>query len=983
MSTNTDNGPNDEKKQRAVRILAELSAVPPQHATADTVARLAEAVGLVQHAAGTSLWFMACDRWASHLLEVKADDHHANVMAAREIYGTMVAQAERGSSFDDWYMAQMGLGNTILFDPAAGAKTIEMATRFFDPLLRVVRENGSPTQTALTLGRAAEAHARAQTGDVDGELERAIQLQTEAVDLLSRIDGVEVTSRLSHALYSLGRYYAQRRAGVRSQNLDLAIQALLRARDLRPADRDPTGRARVQRALALLLPDWSAPSSRAQAEQLAAEAQEEADLLAGAHAEIDLHQQPAFNRLKRTTSALRIDFEELYALPLEHRRRWLEGHIKTHREVLEGIDRSAMPAVWADWTAGLGRLLGRLAHVGASQSELEAAQACFAQAAANLDSGDHTRQYRDTMSAWGEFSHEIGDFESAYHAYSEAANLSKHIMTAVTDPAHRLAEIERTRGYGLFGAYAAVRLGRPEAAARLAELERNRSTADLLQARLTVTRATPERRAALTDLLGLIRTAEGRLREEGRQSPEGIAEEMRGRLADAARIDPSALQVRLTHPSSPQATVRGDDISELRETLATLRGELRGMLTPATDESNAGALPDADIDEIVGAATAVGRPLVYLLATVHGGAAIVVMPSGEVEGIPLPDLDSDLTGELLNGDGEFVGFRNIDPNEFEPAHVCLEHVASQLGASAIGPVTAFLRARGCAAGFVVVALGRLGILPLHLAAQADLPLSYAPSARALAGALPSIDTFTDEAMLIVADPTRNDTQPLEFALAEGRWMTKLGAAHGSVTVLAADQAAYEAVRRAAAKARLIHFGCHGHFRPSEPLESHLKLAGEDELKLIDLFVGAMDIGWARLVTLGSCDSGLTEFYRASDEVTGFPMGLMLAGVPSVVSTMWPVDDFAAMMFMTRFYDLLLTEGLPTARAVASAREWLRTVPVSEVLARIQAIKACLSTDDTGTADKLGLLEEDLLRMGPAEMPCSSPMDWGAFYLTGA
>lgn len=982
MARDKDDAARDRDTQRAIRLLTELSSTPPQHATADSVARLAEAVGLLQHAVGSSLWFRACDAWASHLLEVKSGDHRANVLAAREIYGTMVAQAEHAPSFDDWYLAQMGLGNTILADPGAGSTGSQMAMQFFDALLPVVRENGAPMQIALALGRAADAHARVQTGDPDRELERAIQLQTEAVETLSRIDDADANDRLSHALYSLGRFYAQRRSGVRSQNLDVAIQALQRARDLRPADRDPTGRARVLRALALLLPDWSAPPSRAHAEQLAAQAREEADRLAGGQAEIDQHQEPVFTRLQRQRSALRVDFEDLYALPLDQRRPWLEGHIKSHREVLEGIDRSAMPSVWADWMAGLGRLLGRLAHVGASHSELETAHECFAQAAASLDPSDDARLYRDTMSAWGEFSHEIGHFEAAYHAYNEAAEVSRRIMTMIADPAHRLVEIENTRGYGLFGAYAAVRLQRPEAAARLAELECNRSIADLLQARQVMVHATPERRSAFAEILGRIRSTEGRLREAQRELPEGVAEDMRGRLADAAGIDPSVLQFRLTNPGTGEAHSRRDEVSELRETLMALRGELQSLWTPGADRAEGGVLPHAGIDEITRAAASVGRPVVYLLATVHGGAAIVVMPSGAVEVMQLPELDSDLTGVLLHGDGAIVGFRSLDLQAIEAAHVCLERIADRMGTAAIGPVTAFLRSRGCAEGFIVVALGRVGVLPLHLAAQADMPLSYAPSARILAEVRPGADAFADATMLVVANPARDDAQSLEFAMAEGRWLSKLGGTVRKVVLLAAEQAAYDPVRKAVASARLVHFACHGQFRPSDPLESHLELAGQDELKLGDLFMGAIDMGRARLVTLGACDSGLTERYRASDEATGFPFALMLGGVPAVVSAMWPVDDAAGMLFTIRFYELLLTQQPSPAHAVASASKWLRTATVPDVLARIRAVRTCLAAGDTDAADQLGLLEEELEAMGAAVAPFSSPVDWGAFCLTG-
>lgn len=982
MSASTDNGSMDEAVQRAVDILTELSAVPPRNATASTVERLAEAAGLLESRAGSSLWFLACDRWASHLLEVKSGDHHANVMAARAIYGAMVAQAADTASFDDWYAAHMGLGNTLLFDPAAGPEDLAAAAQYFDALAPVVRESGSPMQAALALGRAADAHSRAQSGDVDGALERAITLQSEVVDLLSNLADPDLEDRLAHAHYNLGRFYAQRRTGVRSQNIDRAIQALLAARDLRPADRDPTGRARVLRALAQLLPEWSAPSSKAHAEQLAEEAEQEAATLAAAHTGIGQYENPVFTGLQRSHSALRADFDWLYEHPPEQRRGMLEEHIQYHRRMLDGIDRTAMPVVWAEWAAGLGRLLGRLAHVGASGQELAAAHRSFQQAAASVDADAHTRLYRDIMAGWGEFSHETGDFEASYHAYSEAAAASGRIMTAFADPVHRLAEIERTRGYGLFGAYAAVRLGRPVEAARLAELECNRGIADLLNARSVMAAAAPDRRAALAEVLDRIRLAEGRLREAQHRAPDALAEDMRGRIADAVGLNPALLQVRLTDAGSQAADGPGEDIERLREELAGQRERLQALLHPSTDSGEPAMPPHADIDDITGVAASIGQPLAYLLATVHGGAAVLVMPSGTVEGLPLPGLTSDLTRDLLHGDGEIVGFRDIEPDEVDAAEACLLRIADVLLSVAIGPLTEHLRAGGDAGSFVLVALGRLGVLPLHLAA-ADLPLSYASSARLLAGARPADGDSDAGAALAVANPSREDAEPLPFAMAEGRWLSKLTGAGGRARLLADVQAAFGAVREAAAGARLIHFACHGHFRPSAPLESGLELAGEDELKLADLFLGTIDVSRARLVTLGACDSGLSEYYRASDEATGFPLGLMLAGVPAVVNAMWPVEDAAAMLFMTRFYELLLVEGFAPAAAVAGARHWLRTARVPQVLQKIAAVRASLVEQDTEVMAQLDALNEDLRGLGVTAVPFASPLDWGAFCLTGA
>src|SRR5207249_5846853 len=140
-------------------------------------------------------------------------------------------------------------------------------------------------------------------------------------------------------------------------------------------------------------------------------------------------------------------------------------------------------------------------------------------------------------------------------------------------------------------------------------------------------------------------------------------------------------------------------------------------------------------------------------------------------------------------------------------------------------------------------------------------------------------------------PSLHDALPiLPFTVVEARALARLVRDDAETCLVIADAATLPRVREGVKGATLMHFGCHGRFRPSDPLESHLLLAGNDRLTLGEIFSGNVDFSAARLVTLLACQSGNVEFRRRSDESLGFTAALILGGVTYVVSTMWEVDD---------------------------------------------------------------------------------------------
>jgi CHAT domain-containing protein len=98
------------------------------------------------------------------------------------------------------------------------------------------------------------------------------------------------------------------------------------------------------------------------------------------------------------------------------------------------------------------------------------------------------------------------------------------------------------------------------------------------------------------------------------------------------------------------------------------------------------------------------------------------------------------------------------------------------------------------------------------------------------------------------------------------------------------------------RAAFIHITSHGVFRRDDPSFSML-LLGSDVLTPVDLAGMAIQ---AELVTMSACSTGraLTPGFE------GFCRAFLLLGVPSLIGSLWDVEDSATALLMDRFYSNL-------------------------------------------------------------------------------
>ncbi len=114
-------------------------------------------------------------------------------------------------------------------------------------------------------------------------------------------------------------------------------------------------------------------------------------------------------------------------------------------------------------------------------------------------------------------------------------------------------------------------------------------------------------------------------------------------------------------------------------------------------------------------------------------------------------------------------------------------------------------------------------------------------------------------------------------------------------------------------ADVLHIATHGVHRPDNPMFSGLRLF-DGWLAARDLYAVQLS---ASLVVLPACESVLAS-NTEGDELFGIARGFLYAGAPSLIGSLWPVQDEQTAQLMVAFYSAL-RRGLDTASALREAQ----------------------------------------------------------------
>ncbi|KAG9108822.1 hypothetical protein FRC07_008405, partial [Ceratobasidium sp. 392] len=217
--------------------------------------------------------------------------------------------------------------------------------------------------------------------------------------------------------------------------------------------------------------------------------------------------------------------------------------------------------------------------------------------------------------------------------------------------------------------------------------------------------------------------------------------------------------------------------------------------------------------------------------------------------------------------------------------------------------------------------GPLSFLPLHAAGDYSNPSavlpnlavsSYIPTLSALRPAVSVSDTFSG--ILTVGQESSShglDSLPGTKAELDEIQSKSKGL---PLTRLDGSAANADAVLEAMKTHSWVHFACHASQNSDDPMRSALHLHDQD----LDLAtITSQQLNNAQLAFLSACQTA-TGDAALPDEAVHLAAGLLFAGYPTVIATMWSIQDQDAPLVAGKVYEYLLKDGVPDSRQAARA-----------------------------------------------------------------
>jgi CHAT domain-containing protein len=400
----------------------------------------------------------------------------------------------------------------------------------------------------------------------------------------------------------------------------------------------------------------------------------------------------------------------------------------------------------------------------------------------------------------------------------------------------------------------------------------------------------------------------------------------------------AAIRAELRAVEAAQGTER----AAAMEKLINLRQEvLRLVQSSTTAESE----PESAL--VQARSIAVGGAVIVPIITRLGAKILIV--TGADRGltvVDVPELTTEKLDVLVRGGektGGWLAAYNINylqgaeqDQRWPEWTAAIKGLGPQLWSLFGARLNAALKKRGIKRGARLVWLpsGALGILPLGLAQNPankryfadDYEIVYAPSLGAMTGAQAHIRKVVPAKLTAVINPTGDLAGTEKEGVAVASHF-----ARNARTVLERDKATVENVLAALKGKTHWHFASHGTFSWDDARKSALLMHG-DTLLSVGRLLETDGLGRPRLVVLSACETGLYDIGRNPDEFIGLPGAFTALGAAGVLGTLWPVDDHATWLLVTKFYELHMgVARLPPPAALRQAQAWLRDATEADLL----------------------------------------------------
>ena len=126
---------------------------------------------------------------------------------------------------------------------------------------------------------------------------------------------------------------------------------------------------------------------------------------------------------------------------------------------------------------------------------------------------------------------------------------------------------------------------------------------------------------------------------------------------------------------------------------------------------------------------------------------------------------------------------------------------------------------------------------------------------------------------------------------------------------------------------IIHFASHGFFNDKQPMQSGLLLckdSGNDGyLQVHEIF--NLNLANANLVTMSACSTALSKI-DSGDDLVGLSRAFFYAGSPSIIATLWEIEDESTSILMNEFYRNWIIKGMKKSQALSTSQRKLKSIP---------------------------------------------------------
>jgi CHAT domain-containing protein len=216
--------------------------------------------------------------------------------------------------------------------------------------------------------------------------------------------------------------------------------------------------------------------------------------------------------------------------------------------------------------------------------------------------------------------------------------------------------------------------------------------------------------------------------------------------------------------------------------------------------------------------------------------------------------------------------------------------------------------------------GPLAFLPIHAAGCYDEPnskifdfaiSSYTPTISALVASPQDPAKF--RGILAIGQAETVGCAPLPGTIAELNAISKQ-AANLRFTQMDGDSATAAAVLSEMEEHSWVHLACHARQNTFEPTKSAFHIHGGTlDLATITRKV----LKHASMAFLSACQTA-TGDEKLPDEAVHLAAGMIVAGYPTVIATMWSIQDSDTPLIAEKVYAHLLNGGVPDSRKAAKA-----------------------------------------------------------------